>query len=242
MRIQTEYTSCKNRSSISSSNDFLAHQQCSQRRCCVPRLLCCDSTCSQACGRRSKACGRRSKACGWRSKACGSRSQVLPGLLSAHPDMSPALLGAPRRSQVHLKATASVQATLGFNHPGILVSQLRDTPRDIITFRWCTELSIRSLIILWQCQCELYPKLSSMALGMRFISLISAGVQRLFSQCKIILTDWQETSAKSETGFQKWTPCTDPSPHSPQMIQATYLQSSTIHWSFRWRGCIIAIF
>jgi len=36
--------------------------------------------------------------------------------------------GAPRRSQVHLKGTASVQSTLGFDHPVILVRQLSDTP------------------------------------------------------------------------------------------------------------------
>jgi len=33
MRIQTEYMSFKNRWTISSSYDFQAHQQCSQRRC-----------------------------------------------------------------------------------------------------------------------------------------------------------------------------------------------------------------
>jgi len=31
---------------------------------------------------------------------------------------------------VHLKANASVQYTLGFDHSGILVRQLSDTPRD----------------------------------------------------------------------------------------------------------------
>jgi hypothetical protein len=42
--------------------------------------------------------------------------------------------GAPRCSQVHLKATASVQSTLGFDHPGILVRQLPNTPSDKNTF------------------------------------------------------------------------------------------------------------
>ena len=34
-----------------------------------------------------------------------------------------------QRFQVHLKATASIQSTLGFDQPGILVRQLSDTPR-----------------------------------------------------------------------------------------------------------------
>jgi len=44
------------------------------------------------------------------------------------------VVGAPRRSQVHLKGSASVQSTLGFDHHGIMVRQLSDTPSDIITF------------------------------------------------------------------------------------------------------------
>jgi len=39
---------------------------------------------------------------------------------------------------------------------------------------------------------------------------------------------------KGEIGFWKWTPCTNTSPHSPQMIRATYLQSSTMVWSVQW--------
>jgi hypothetical protein len=41
----------------------------------------------------------------------------------------------------------------------------------------------------------------------------------------------QQASAKSEIGFRKCTPRTDPSPHSPQIIPVTYLQSSTM---LRW--------
>ena len=40
--------------------------------------------------------------------------------------------------------------------------------------------------------------------------------------------DAEISSAKSEIGFRKWTPRTDPSPHSPQIIRVTYLQSSTM--------------
>jgi hypothetical protein len=39
--------SFKKRCTIGSSYEFQAHQQCSQRRCCFPRMLYCDSRCSQ---------------------------------------------------------------------------------------------------------------------------------------------------------------------------------------------------
>jgi len=42
--------------------------------------------------------------------------------------------------QVHLKSTGSVQSTLGFDHPGILVWQLWNNPRgsrDKNSFCWC---------------------------------------------------------------------------------------------------------
>jgi len=95
---------------------------------------------------------------------------ALPGLWLALPGLSLALpgaprlvvgaprlvAGAPRCSQVHLKATASVQLTLGFAHPGILVRQLSDTPRGsqwpkYILLMW--ELS--ALGNFWQCLMEL---------------------------------------------------------------------------------------
>jgi hypothetical protein len=47
MRIQPEYMSFENRCTISSNYEFQAHQQRSQRRCCFPRMLYCDSRCSQ---------------------------------------------------------------------------------------------------------------------------------------------------------------------------------------------------
>jgi len=39
------------------------------------------------------------------------------------------VVGAPRCSEVHLKANASVQTTPQFDHPAILVQQLSNTPR-----------------------------------------------------------------------------------------------------------------
>jgi len=43
---------------------------------------------------------------------------------------APSLIsGTPRCSQVHLKATVMVKSTVGFDHRGILVRQLSDTPR-----------------------------------------------------------------------------------------------------------------
>jgi len=64
-----------NRWTISSSYDFQAHQQRSQRRCCFPRLLYCDSRCSQTYRQRSQVSPRR--------------SQMLP-------DAPRLLVGAPR--------------------------------------------------------------------------------------------------------------------------------------------------
>jgi hypothetical protein len=49
------------------------------------------------------------------------------------------------------------------------------------------------------------------------------GVKKL--EALLVFADY--SSAKSEIGFRKWTPHTDPSPHSPQIIWATHLQSST---------------
>jgi hypothetical protein len=78
-------------------------------------------------------------ACGFRTDlhcADVGLSPALAGLLSALPGgpslvvSTPSLVAdAPRCSQVHLRATAWVQSTQGFDHPGILVRQLSDTPR-----------------------------------------------------------------------------------------------------------------
>jgi len=112
MRIQTEYMCLKNHWTLSSSHDFQAHQRCSQRSGCF-------------------------------SQSALLRYKVLAGLLPAlagaprHLVSAPRLVtGSPRCSQVHLKATASVQYTLGFDHPGIVVRQLSDTPSDLSTFCW----------------------------------------------------------------------------------------------------------
>jgi len=107
----------------------------SRRTCSVPtedvfpRLLYSDSRCSQACGRRSQACGPRSQASRRRYQVLPGMSPALPGALRLVVGAPRLVAGAPRYSQVHLKATASVQLTVGFDHPGILVRQLSDTPR-----------------------------------------------------------------------------------------------------------------
>jgi len=73
-----------------------------------PRLLYCDSRCSQTCRRRSEACRRRSQTCRRRSQTSRQRSQVLPG----RPNV---LSGAPRCSQTY------------HNHPhGTPVPVIRD--------------------------------------------------------------------------------------------------------------------
>jgi len=128
MRIQTEYMSFKHHWTISSSYDCQAHLQCSQRRCCFSHT-----------------------ALQWFEVLPGL-SPALPGLSSALPGAPrlvvgiPSLVaGAPRCSQVHLKATALVQSTLGFDHPGIPVRQLSDTAigsqwhNDILLMPGCAE-------------------------------------------------------------------------------------------------------
>ena len=53
------------------------------------------------------------------------------------------------------------------------------------------------------------------------------GVQSYFT-----LTVWKTipacASGTIEIGFRKWSPSSDPSPHSPHVIRTTYLQSSTM--------------
>jgi len=111
MRIQTEYMSFKNGWMISSSNDFLVHQQRSQRWCCV-----------------SQTAHLRSEVLQDLLPVLPVLSLVLPGFLAVLPVVYRLVAGMPRYSQVHLKATASVHSTLGFDHPRILVHQLQDTP------------------------------------------------------------------------------------------------------------------
>jgi hypothetical protein len=51
------------------------------------------------------------------------------------------------------------------------------------------EPSITSAFTFWQSQCQIYPYLSAMALDILSIPAMSSGVERLFSECKIMLTD-----------------------------------------------------
>jgi len=52
-----------------------------------------------------------------------------------------------------------------------------------------TEPSITNQFLFSQSQREMFPKLSSIALDILSIPPMSAGFERLFSQCKIMLTD-----------------------------------------------------
>jgi len=99
---------------MSSSYDFQAHLQRSQRRY-FPRLLYCDSRCSQSCRRRSEACRRRTETCHRRSQTCRRRSQACPRCSQscrqrsqacrkrshALPGAPNVLSGAPRCSQTY---------------------------------------------------------------------------------------------------------------------------------------------
>ena len=53
---------------------------------------------------------------------------------------------------------------------------------------------------------------------------------------------YQATSAKSEIGFRKWTPHTNPSPHPPPIISTTGFQSSTRLRSVQWHDRVIMTF
>jgi len=57
---------------------------------------------------------------------------------------------------------------------------------------------------------------------------------------QVYQADHNSTSAKSEIGFRKWTPLTEPSSHSPQMIRANSLYCSTILGSVQWCDCVVA--
>jgi len=139
MRIQTEYMSFKIGWMTSSSNDFLVHQQRSQRRCCV-----------------SQTAHLRSEVLQGLLPVLPVLSSVLPGFLAVLPVVYRLVAGMPRCSQVHLKATASVHSTLGFDHPQILVHQLQDTPwhsqrlpeapRDKNTYCWWSRVCLPSYI------------------------------------------------------------------------------------------------
>jgi len=94
------------------------------------------------------------------SQAYGQYSQVIPGLLLVLLGLSPALPAAlmvvtwplmstqifRQCSQVHLKAAALVQYTLGFDYHGILVWQLPDTPGDNNSSCWCIAIITIAII------------------------------------------------------------------------------------------------
>jgi len=108
MRIQTDYMSFKNRWTISCSYDFQAHLSFPKEDDVFPD--------------------------------CSTVIRRAPRLVVGAPRL---VVGAPRctqacrqHSQVHVKATASVQYTLGCDHPGIPVRQLSDTSRGSQTPRY----------------------------------------------------------------------------------------------------------
>jgi len=60
-------------------------------------------------------------------------------------------------------------------------------------YDWClstpNEPSVIDPFTYWQSQHQIYPNLSLMAIDILSIPAMSAGDERLFSQCKIMLTD-----------------------------------------------------
>ena len=69
----------------------------------------------------------------------------LPDCSTVIQDAPRLVASAPRCSQLHLKATVSVQSTLKFDHPGILVRQLSDTPRGS---QWHTYILLMYILLM----------------------------------------------------------------------------------------------
>jgi len=150
--------SFKNRWTISSSYDFQAHQQRSERKCCFPRLLYFDSRSTQTCRWRTQTCRRRCLDCPRRSQACGQYSQV-------HPKFGPALWGVPKpitvtpmvllyqSSEIPVTLTAGRNALIGSDTLPKLThlsshskssQTLLEASRDQNTFCWCSAVRDRS--------------------------------------------------------------------------------------------------
>jgi len=83
-----------------------------------PRLLYCDSRCSQTCHQRSEACR-------WRTQTSRRGTQVRPDWLSALPGLSLALRGAPRSPKVRSGAPRCSQTYHNHSH-GTPVAVSRD--------------------------------------------------------------------------------------------------------------------
>jgi len=86
------------------------------------------------------------------SQACSWCSKVLPGMSSALPGVPLVVTRPPITtyifcwcSQVHPKTAASVLYTLQFDHPGILIPELSDTPRGSQYQRYILLLQITYL-------------------------------------------------------------------------------------------------
>jgi len=96
---------------------MLVFPDCSRVIQDAPKLLSCGLRCSQACYQCTQSCLWCTQLLRW----------LLPELLCSCRD-------SLQRSQVHLRATASIHSSLGFHHPEILVQQLPNTPSDKIHF------------------------------------------------------------------------------------------------------------
>jgi len=135
--------------------------------------------------------------------------------------------GAPRCFQVNLKAPASVLSTLGFDHPGILVRQLSNTPRgsqwhNYILLMWTHQ---------WSIQTELMRKSGSASQSIRI-----RWEQMIPPRCEDVY-NWVTTS---DTTRGKGTHnCVDP-PHHRQSdwdqklrkIECVFLLYDQIRWKW----------
>jgi len=107
------------------------------------------------------------------------------GLLLVHPSAQLVITRFPRslqmvrqHIQVHLNATASVQSTLGFQHHGILVQQLPNTPGGSQWQNTFCSLGRKMILTFWR---------GGKRLNNGYYILLLKNMQWWFKQCAKIL-------------------------------------------------------
>jgi len=143
MRVQTANMGFNNYWIISSSNNIQAHQQRSQWKCFPLSALLWFEILPTISPKAPDASMDFTVAPGL-TLTVPDLVLVLRNLSLAPPDASLVVTKPSmflqmfcQHFQVHLKATALVQSTLEFNHPGILVRQLPNTSREKTTICSC---------------------------------------------------------------------------------------------------------
>jgi len=142
-----------------------------QHEVVFPRLLCGDLKSSQACCQCSQAGRRHSQTCRQRYKFLPGLSSLLPGLLL-----------------VHLKATVSVQSSLGFDHPWILVRQHSNTPRGPQRHNYILLMLVYAARGVCCTQCFVY--LVNAELSVNLSSLNREIKRENITLCSLVMVVW----------------------------------------------------